>query len=314
MGQSSAITQKIVVGLLILVIGAAGGYLLYSTKYKPAVAALDSATQAQTAAQSDVAAKQKQLTDLKNQPKASKEPTAKYLTSKTAIPQKQLIIESKFQINEIGKKSGIQLTEIEGKGGGEPAAGATGVQPITFTITGTARYANVLMFMQRLHEEVEPIDGKVYVRGRLFNVMGWEFGTASGGEASGPDMGAAASGTTTGSGTPVVIGSSRPFSITVELYSDGAGDAATGEPAGTEVAPGSAGGAPGATATTPGATATTPGAATPGASTTGTGQPATGTSPGTSTTPGAPATSAGSTPASASGSSSTTTSPTGGQS
>lgn len=227
--------NKGVVALLVVMLLGAAGYLWNMQLYKPALAAKETAVASQTAAQQSLSQAQQQLRDAQQRIEEAKkgaagkvdDSVARLSKATAAVPTKKLLDDATIVLQDFADRSGIR-TRFKA-GGDEEAApatdgggslnGATGID-LEFEAVGT--YDEMMNFMTLAESTVEAKDGKLYSRGRLFNVVELTMGegeesssSSSGGIA---DFGSATGSSTTDANELVAGKNEIHFTVTVRMY------------------------------------------------------------------------------------------------
>lgn len=179
--------NKGAVALLMVLLLGAGGYLWYSMLYKPADAARLQAKQAASAAETSLSAAQQELAAAQARVEESKKDSARLDDSvarlakaRTAIPTKKLIDDAAIVLVELAQRSGVQTAfKAGGEGTDASATGESGLQgavPVDLEFEAAGTYAEMMQFMSLVEDTVEAKNGKLYTRGRLFNVVKLQIG------------------------------------------------------------------------------------------------------------------------------------------
>lgn len=178
--------NKGAVALLMVLLLGAGGYLWYAMLYKPADAARQQAQDAATAAEASLTAAHQELEAAQQRVEESKKDSAKLDDSvarlakaRTAIPTKKLIDDAAIVLVELAQRSGVQTAFKAGGEGADASTGEGAMQgavPVDLEFEAAGTYAEMMQFMSLVEDTVEAKDGKVYTRGRLFNVVKLEIG------------------------------------------------------------------------------------------------------------------------------------------
>lgn len=178
--------NKGAVALLMVLLLCAGGYVWYSMLYKPADAARKQAQDTATAAEASLTAAQQELEAAQQRVEESKKDSAKLDDSvarlakaRTAIPTKKLIDDAAIVLVELAQRSGVQTAFKAGGDGADASTGEGAMQgavPVDLEFEAAGTYAEMMQFMSLVEDTVEAKDGKVYTRGRLFNVVKLEIG------------------------------------------------------------------------------------------------------------------------------------------
>jgi hypothetical protein len=177
--------------VLVLLLGA-GGYLWFNMMYKPAVAAQKQATEQASAAEAQLATAKQQLAEAQQKVEDSKkeaskvdDSVARLAKARTAIPDQKLIDDAAIVLVEEAQRSGIQTSFKAGdESGGDSGSfdassgggGLQGAKPIDLEFEAAGTYSEMMHFMQLVESTAEVEDGKLYTRGRLFNVVKLEIG------------------------------------------------------------------------------------------------------------------------------------------
>lgn len=312
--------NKGAIGLILVLLLGAGGYLWYSMLYTPAVTEKANAEAAEATAQQGLAAAKSELTQAQQRIEDSKKESSKpdpslskLSIARAAVPPEEVIDDAALVLGEIAERTGVDTRVEAGKveGGssssGSPGGEGTGPQGATaidvvFTAAGT--WSEMLNFMRQVESSAEMEGDVLYSRGRLFNVTRLEIGgdEDSSSDSSDDDPNA------------LLVGpNDMLFTLTVRMYtsstenSQSVGSSADPAAAPTGTDPNAAP-ADGAAAPADGSTTTPPAgdsAATSGTATAG----ATGTAPPAGATAGATAPAAGGTTAPPATSATTSTTP-----
>lgn len=287
--------NRTVVGLLLVLVLGAGGFLWWQFMYKPAVVTRDAAQASASSAQATLddargrlAAAQQQVDEAKKQSGGVLDDSiARLQLAQEAITPKPFIDDAALVLTRFADRSGISTAiELDSpEAGSTTAAAGSNATPVTIKLAAAGSYAELQHFIALVEGSVEVKRGEMHVRGRLFNVVGVEMrppdsqpGSTTDGTTSGDASGDASAASALKVGKNDIV-----YDIQIRMYtSTFGGDAAA-----------AAGTTPGATATTPGATnpdgtPATPAAGTPGATTTTDPNAAAGGATGSTATPGAP--------------------------
>ena len=311
--------NKGVVALIMVLLLAAGGYLWYSQMYTPAVAARTTALTAKTTAEQGLSAAKADLEAAQQRLEAAKVETSKVDDSlsrlakaRTGVPAEKLIDDAAIVLADMADRAGVDTrfnSEPESSSSRPaPTTGLQGATPIDIEFEAAGTYGEMMRFMRLAESTAEVEDGKLYSRGRLFNVVKLEIGeTTEADDSQFTDPNADVNLETLGKPGDI------HFTLTIRMYTSSTQNAqsvggSTPDPAAagsgaTTSAPGADQGAsptPSADGSTPPASGTTPSGTGSTSSSTGTTPSGTGSTPTTGgTTPAGAGTSSASSPATA---------------
>lgn len=288
--------------IMVLLIGA-GGFLWYSRMYSPAVEARTLAQDGATAAEATLATAKQELAAAQQQVEDSKKESAKLDDSvhrlakaRTAIPSKDQLDDAALVLVELAGRSGVE-TNFKAGNEDQSASAATdagalqGAVPVDLEFEAAGTYSEMMQFMTLVEDTVDERDGKLYTRGRLFNIVKLEIGEEGDDAGSGDTFGNVGGADTTEPDGLIMKPGDIKFTVVVRMYTSSTDNAesvglTTPDPAASpttdpNAAAGGAGTDPaaggGAASTDPNATGGAPTGTDPAA--TGGGDPAAGTDP-----------------------------------
>lgn len=234
--------RSLVLVLTVLVVAMGG--MFYQLMYKPKQVERDTAAAALAQAQTGLQARQQELKGLTSKG-IDNSPQGKLNLAKAAIPQDPNDMEGTLAVRNLAKVSGVTITGSEPQGSAGADTGTlgdeAGATPIDVQLQGYGSLTNVLLFVQRLEDEVSVHSSKVYVKGRLMSVQDLQLSFVEATSSIAADEEGAPS-----SEAPP---GSLSFSMIVRMYADSPAADTGGAGVGTD------GQAAGSATTTPGAAA-----------------------------------------------------------
>ncbi|MCW2925761.1 MAG: hypothetical protein JWM98_3165 [Thermoleophilia bacterium] len=275
--------NKGAVALILVLLFGAGGYLWWSQMYKPAVAAKAvavtasaTAEQGLAAANTDLAKAQQRIDDSKKENAKADDSLARLQIARSGVPSEELLDDAAIVLDNMAKasgvdtrfKAGVDAADSGGSGDTPASSSLQGATPVDLVFDAAGSYAEMMDFMRRVEEPVQMKDGKLYARGRLFNVVRLEIGDDKTESSGGSSLDQLSGGEDTSAEAldKLKLGPNDiKFKVTVRMYTSSTANsqslgASTPDPAATATS----GGTPSGTdATANGGTGGTPSATTP---------------------------------------------------
>ncbi len=228
--------NKGAVGLIVVLLLGAAGYLWFQQLYKPAVEKRTSALAAATTAdselqkaKSDLAAAQQQAEEAKKEASKPDKSVAEVQVGTKAIPQKPLIDDAAIVLMDLADQAGISTNFSSGDDSNASAdlaedATSQGATPIDLTFKAAGTYQEMMLFMSLAEGTVTAKGGKLYAKDRLFNVQSLQIGGS--GDDNGTDAGLIGGDGDGEEATGLVI---KPgdmvFTVTIRMYTSSTANA-----------------------------------------------------------------------------------------